>query len=79
MGWKTEVLIVSKEYRNKNLGGAQRELLDSYLGNWVHASERLCAGGRLESRWGQGSWRALAAEASYDMLIVFISVFSSIA
>ena len=40
MGWKTGVLIVLKEYRNKNLGGAERKLLDSYLGKWVYSRHR---------------------------------------
>ena len=37
MGWKIEVLIVFIKYRNKDIGGAERKLLDPYLGKWVYA------------------------------------------
>ena len=28
--------VVFKECRNKNLGGAEGKMLDSYLGSWVY-------------------------------------------
>ena len=39
MGWKIEVLIVSIKYRSKDIGGAERKLLDPYLGKWVYGVE----------------------------------------
>ena len=44
MRWTFDFLIVFKESRNKNIGGAERKLSDSYLGNWVyHAVPRHAA------------------------------------
>ena len=37
MGWKIEVLIVFIKYRNKDIEGAERKLLDPYLGKWVYS------------------------------------------
>ena len=31
-----KVIMVLIKYRNKDLGGAERKLLDPYLGNWVY-------------------------------------------
>ena len=38
MGWKLKVLIVFKRHRNNDLGGAERKLLDTNLGNWVYCA-----------------------------------------
>ena len=43
MGWKTKVLIVCIKYRNKDLGGAEIKLLDSYLGKWVQIAADDCS------------------------------------
>ena len=38
MGWKVKALIAYIKYRKNNSigGGAERKLLDSYLGSWVY-------------------------------------------
>ena len=38
MGWRIEVLIVFIKYRSKDIGGAERKLLDPYLGKWVYGT-----------------------------------------
>ena len=37
MGFQNKVITVLKQSRNKNIGRAERKLLDSCLGNWVLA------------------------------------------
>ena len=39
MGWKIEVLIVVIKCRHKGIGGAERKLLDPYLGKWVYLGD----------------------------------------
>ena len=43
MGWETEISVAFEEYRHQNLGGAERKLLDSYLGNWVYRATPMTA------------------------------------
>ena len=39
MGWEINGSIVFLKYRNNNVGGAERKLLYSYLGNWVDLTD----------------------------------------